>query len=107
MVTTAEARAFGNALVAAIYAAGGGDGQRRVTIDARKAAQICTGTLDPAKHETKYVRELLHRLSTIGLPGYKITPHADFEATWIIEPRRDASKTMQSRLGDKPGDATA
>lgn len=89
MARTGEARAFGDALLRAIYRDLGGDGHRTVRCDARKAAQVCTGTLRPTLAETKYVRELLHQLVTLDLATLRIMHDSELEE-FSIEPRRRA-----------------
>jgi hypothetical protein len=89
MTRTGEARAFGNALLGAIYAQLGGDGRRVVRFDTRKAAQVCTGEVRPTQVETKYVRELLHQLVALDLTTWRITHNEELEE-FSIEPRRRA-----------------
>lgn len=87
MAKTGEARAFGSALLGAIYRDLGGDGKRNVRFDAKKAAQICTGDAQPGTNHTKYVRELLHQLVDIELIHFTIRHDTDFEE-FVIVPRQ-------------------
>ena len=93
MARTGEARAFGNALLGAIYHALGGDGKRTVRFDTRRAAQICTGETRPTLIETKYVRELLHQLVALDLNAYRLTHDAELEE-FAIEPRHRAPRRL-------------
>jgi hypothetical protein len=91
---TGEARAFGNALLTVLYREMGGDGERTVRLDSRKAAQICTGATYPADIDQKYLRELLHQLARLDLHAFRVQPDADLEGTFLIQPRRRASSRL-------------